>query len=77
LQHNVLRDGWPQRQTAPPPSDRGDSRSDETPNTARIARPDARHGGKALALFVDGHIERLDTDNMDRAQREKYFTRDP
>ncbi len=44
LQHNVLRDGWPQRQTAPPPSDRGDSRSDETPNTARIARPDARHG---------------------------------
>jgi prepilin-type processing-associated H-X9-DG protein len=39
--------------------------------------PDARHGGKALALFVDGHIERLDTDNMDRAQREKYFTRDP
>ena len=38
---------------------------------------DARHGGKALALFVDGHIERLDTDNMDRAQREKYFTRDP
>lgn len=39
--------------------------------------PDARHGGKTLALFVDGHIERLDTDNMDRAEREKYFARDP
>lgn len=39
--------------------------------------PDARHGGKTLALFVDGHIERLDTDNMDRAEREKYFSRDP
>ncbi len=38
---------------------------------------DARHGGKSLALFVDGHIERLDTDNMDRAEREKYFARDP
>jgi prepilin-type N-terminal cleavage/methylation domain-containing protein/prepilin-type processing-associated H-X9-DG protein len=41
------------------------------------AGPDARHGGKALALFVDGHIERLDTDNMDRSEREKYFARDP
>ncbi len=39
--------------------------------------PDARHGGKTLALFADGHIERLDTDNMDRAEREKYFARDP
>jgi len=38
---------------------------------------DARHGGKALALFVDGHIERLDTANMDRAERQKYFARDP
>jgi prepilin-type N-terminal cleavage/methylation domain-containing protein/prepilin-type processing-associated H-X9-DG protein len=38
---------------------------------------DARHGGKTLALFGDGHIERLDTDNMDRAEREKYFSRDP
>jgi prepilin-type N-terminal cleavage/methylation domain-containing protein/prepilin-type processing-associated H-X9-DG protein len=38
---------------------------------------DARHGEKALALFVDGHIERLDTDNMDRAERQKYFARDP
>jgi prepilin-type processing-associated H-X9-DG protein len=41
------------------------------------AGPDARHGGKALALFVDGHIERLDTDNMDRAERQRYFARDP
>lgn len=40
-------------------------------------RPEARHGGKTVALFVDGHIERLDTDNMDRAEREKYFARDP
>lgn len=40
-------------------------------------RPEARHGGKTLALFADGHIERLDTDNMDRAERQKYFARDP
>jgi prepilin-type N-terminal cleavage/methylation domain-containing protein/prepilin-type processing-associated H-X9-DG protein len=38
---------------------------------------DARHGGKALALFFDGHTERLDTDKMDRAERERYFARDP
>ena len=45
--------------------------------SSATTRPDARHGGRALALFVDGHIERLDTDNMDRAEREKYFAREP
>lgn len=43
----------------------------------RTGAADARHGGKALALFFDGHTERLDTDNMDRAERQKYFARDP
>lgn len=43
----------------------------------RNGAADARHGGKALALFMDGHTERLDTDNMDRAERQKYFARDP
>lgn len=38
---------------------------------------DPRHGGKTLALFVDGHIERLDTDTMDLAERQRYFARDP
>ena len=39
-------------------------------------KPDPRHGGKTLCLFVDGHSERLDTDRMSRAEREKYFLRD-
>jgi prepilin-type N-terminal cleavage/methylation domain-containing protein/prepilin-type processing-associated H-X9-DG protein len=43
----------------------------------RNGAADARHGGKALALFFDGHTELLDTDNMDRAERQKYFARDP
>ena len=48
-----------------------------TQGSSASSRPDARHGGKTLALFADGHIERLDTDNMDRAEREKYFAWDP
>ena len=39
--------------------------------------PDPRHGGKAGALFADGHVERLDVKNMDQATRKKYFTLDP
>ena len=39
--------------------------------------PDPRHGGKAGALFADGHVERLDVKNMDQANRKKYFTLDP
>lgn len=38
--------------------------------------PDARHGGKALCLFADGHTEALDTENMSAADRRKYFLRD-
>lgn len=41
-----------------------------------MPKPDARHGGKALCLFADGHTEALDTDNMSPADRRKYFLRD-
>jgi len=37
------------------------------------AKPSARHGGKALCLFADGHIEALDTENMSSTDRKKYF----
>jgi prepilin-type processing-associated H-X9-DG protein/prepilin-type N-terminal cleavage/methylation domain-containing protein len=37
------------------------------------AKPSARHGGKALCLFADGHVEALDTQNMSSADRRKYF----
>ena len=43
----------------------------------RTYGPDPRHGGKAGALFADGHAERLDVKNMDQATRKKYFTLDP
>jgi prepilin-type processing-associated H-X9-DG protein len=39
--------------------------------------PDPRYGGKAGALFADGHVERLDVKNMDSATRKKHFTLDP
>jgi prepilin-type N-terminal cleavage/methylation domain-containing protein/prepilin-type processing-associated H-X9-DG protein len=39
--------------------------------------PDPRHGGKAGALFADGHVEKLDVKNMDQATRKKHFTLDP
>ena len=39
--------------------------------------PDPRHGGKAGALFADGHVERLDVKNMDPTTRRKYFTLNP
>ena len=37
------------------------------------AKPSARHGGKALCLFADGHVEALDTKNMTSTDRKKYF----
>lgn len=40
------------------------------------AMPDARHGGKALCLFADGHTEALDTTKMSAAERRQYFLRD-
>ena len=39
--------------------------------------PDARHGGKALCLFADGHVEALDILKMNSADRTKYFQQDP
>jgi prepilin-type processing-associated H-X9-DG protein len=39
--------------------------------------PDPRYGGKAGALFADGHVERLDVKNMDSATRRKYFILNP
>ncbi len=36
--------------------------------------PDARYGGMAGALFLDGHVEKLDVKNMDQAKRRRYFT---
>ncbi len=39
--------------------------------------PDPRYGGKAGALFADGHVERLDVKNMDPTTRRKYFTLNP
>lgn len=42
-----------------------------------FAYPDPRYGGKAGALFADGHVEKLDVKNMDQATRRKYFTLNP
>lgn len=39
--------------------------------------PDPRNGGKAAALFADGHVENLDVKNMDQAKRRRYFANDP
>lgn len=39
--------------------------------------PDPRHGGKAVALFADGHVEKLDVKNMDQVTRQRHFTLDP
>jgi prepilin-type N-terminal cleavage/methylation domain-containing protein/prepilin-type processing-associated H-X9-DG protein len=41
-----------------------------------MPKPDARHGGKALCLFADGHTEALDVANMTPEDRRKYFLRD-
>ena len=41
-----------------------------------LPKPDARHGGKALCLFADGHTEALNLTNMSAADRRKYFLRD-
>ena len=37
------------------------------------AKIDPRHGGKALCLFADGHVEALDILTMDTTQRRAYF----
>jgi uncharacterized protein YigE (DUF2233 family) len=29
------------------------------------------------ALFLDGHVEKLDVKNMDQADRRRHFTLDP
>jgi prepilin-type N-terminal cleavage/methylation domain-containing protein/prepilin-type processing-associated H-X9-DG protein len=40
--------------------------------------PDPRNAGKAAALFADGHVEKLDVENMkDEATRRRHFTLDP
>lgn len=41
-----------------------------------MPEPDARHGGKALCLFADGHTEALDTAKMSASERREYFLRD-
>ena len=45
-------------------------------DACRMPKPDARHGGKALCLFADGHTEALDVTNMTAVDRRKYFLRD-
>jgi len=45
-------------------------------SASTMPKPDARHGGKALCLFADGHTEALDVANMDREEREIYFLLD-
>jgi len=39
--------------------------------------PDPRNGGGAAALFLDGHVEKLDVKNMDQATRRQLFTLEP
>lgn len=41
-----------------------------------LPKPAARHGGKSLALFGDGHVETLDTVHMSREDRRRYFLPD-
>ena len=42
-----------------------------------FAYPDPRYGGKAGCLFTDGHVEKMDLNNMDQATRRRHFTLDP
>jgi prepilin-type processing-associated H-X9-DG protein/prepilin-type N-terminal cleavage/methylation domain-containing protein len=42
-------------------------------DASKIPKPAARHGGKSLCLFADGHVEALDTKNMTSTDRKKYF----
>lgn len=39
--------------------------------------PDPRNAGRAVALFADGHVEKLDVKNMDQPTRRQLFTLDP
>jgi prepilin-type N-terminal cleavage/methylation domain-containing protein/prepilin-type processing-associated H-X9-DG protein len=41
------------------------------------AGPDPRNSGGAAALFADGHVEKLDVENMDQATRRRLFTLEP
>jgi prepilin-type N-terminal cleavage/methylation domain-containing protein/prepilin-type processing-associated H-X9-DG protein len=41
--------------------------------TTGPAKVDARHGGRVLCLFVDGHTEVLDVGKMTAAERRGYF----
>ena len=45
-------------------------------DASRVPKPDARHGGKALCLFADGHTEALVTTNLTLAERRQYFQLD-
>jgi len=40
---------------------------------SQMPKPEARHGGRSLCLFADGHVEALDTKNMTSTDRRKYF----
>ena len=40
---------------------------------SQMPKPEARHVGKSLCLFADGHVEALDTKNMTTTDRKKYF----
>ena len=40
---------------------------------SKLPKPEARHVGKSLCLFADGHVEALDTKNMTSTDRKKYF----
>jgi prepilin-type processing-associated H-X9-DG protein/prepilin-type N-terminal cleavage/methylation domain-containing protein len=42
-------------------------------DASQRCKPEARHGGRSLCLFADGHVEALDTKNMSSADRRKYF----
>ena len=42
-----------------------------------FAYPDPRYGGKAGCLFADGHVEKMDLNNMNQVTRRRHFTLDP
>lgn len=41
-----------------------------------MPKPDARHGGKALSLFGDWHVEALDVNKMSTTERKQYYLPD-
>ena len=42
-------------------------------DASQMPKPEARHVGKSLCLFADGHVEALDIKNMTSTDRKKYF----